>query len=197
MKNVLSSSRIKAFTLTILLVAAVFTSAVTLAYFTDTTSAISNTFSIAEITTHIDETTGQGSGGLWQKSPKIVNDGPSAGFIRARITVSPDLWNGGTGNNKITLKFGSWNGGTFNATADLSLSSTPQNGWIYGGDGYYYYQQVVASGFATNSLFDAVLIGSEVIENFDITIYQEAVVTKSTNSVESLADLKAAFAAVN
>jgi len=197
MKKFVLSNKTKTFTLSILLMMAVFASAVTLAYYTDTTNAISNTFTVAEIKTHIDETTGQGSSGVWQKSPKIYNEGPSKGFIRARITVSPDLWSGGVGSNRIQLKFGTWNGGAFSETSSLQMDAYEHNGWLYGGDGYFYYKSAVEKDHTTDSLFDAVIIGTEVSENFDITIYQEAVATTSTKSVESLTDLKAAFTAVN
>lgn len=197
MKKFVLSYKTKTFTLSILLMMAVFASAVTLAYYTDTTNAITNTFTVAEIKTHIDETTGQGSNGIWQKSPKIYNEGPSKGFIRARITVSPDLWSGGVESNRIQLKFGTWNGGAFSETSSLQMDANEHNGWLYDGDGYFYYKSAVEKDHTTNSLFDAVIIGTEVSENFDITIYQEAVATTSTKSVESLTDLKAAFTAVN
>ena len=69
-------------------------------------------------------------------------------------------------------------------------------------DGFYYYHVVTAPGTdyaVTETLFDAVKIGTSVTQNFDITIYQEAVFAEGyeAGAVVDTDVMVAAFAAVN
>lgn len=189
MKALFQNKRKKAIFLSVILLISVLGVGLTLALVTDVTNVLANTFKIGELTTHIEENVG--SNGL--KQPVIINDGPATAFIRARITVSPDYWDNTDEN--ISLKFGTWDGispirkdvdsdkdvyewpkaGGFAADSTLERNNGTYNDWYCTGDGWYYYTKPVAVGTATTQLFDAVIVGSNVTENFDITIYQEAV----------------------
>ena len=195
MKKIMRNTKTRTFVVSLLLIAGVFASAVTIAFYTDTTQVLANTFTTTEITTHINEVV-SGTGSLINKNPSIYNDGPASGFIRARITVSPDLITNTGDNNYIELITGT---GKLKFTA----GEVTEAGWLFGGDGYYYYNKVVAAGTSTTTLFDQVIIGTKVKENFDITIYQEAVTSKhyegeaNQDNTYNLATLQNAFNSVN
>ena len=217
MKKMILNKKARPFLITIVLLGLILGSAMTLAYYTDSTAALENSFEATEITTVIVEdsvNTNAISSGSVAKNPKVLNNGPATGFIRARVTVSPDILitsqNKPTGieNNKcVTLMID-------RPDTDLSLgidstvlySHDPgvnPKGWIYGGDGYYYYNYVVKVTESTQTLFDYVLIGDSVEQNFDITIYQEAVTSKHYVNSEyegspvNISVIKQAFSDVN
>ena len=90
-----------------------------------------------------------------KKDVKIVNDGPSDAFIRARITISPDK---------------------------AVIVDAPTEDWVLAEDGWYYYKKVVSGPidgkyFSTTSLMTKVIIPADIKEDFDVTVYQEAVGT--------------------
>lgn len=145
-----------------------------------------------------------------KKAVQIENTGKDAVFIRARIVVSPEkLWTDG----KVTLKYGKWNGDEFKAGGtlpqkpkdSLSVDSSDISGeWIYGDDGFYYFNKLVPGtndtekkeDRCTDYLLGAVYLSSEMTteDTLDVTVYQESVVAKGYgNSIE---DQKQAFAAV-
>ena len=173
----------KIFIVTILLVMGILGTATTFSLLTSNTVAVENSFSTAEVTTHIEEEF-EGkveAGSTVKKTPSIVNDGPSNAYIRARITVSPE-------DADITLLLGNWEEMEFTKTAELSQDAGYLNdgdsdgyGWYYNEeDGFFYYNTTTTpdetSEFhVTDTIFDAVFIGEEIKSDFDITIYQEAV----------------------
>lgn len=195
-KELLQNKRFKAISLSCLLLVLVLGVGLTLALVTDVTNSLTNTFNVDDLTTHIEENVG--ANGL--KQPVIINDGSATAFIRARVTVNPDLWDN-TANN-ISLELGTWNGisairedveinkdvyefpeaGGFTQQSENGYLKREDGyvspyGWVYY-DGWFYYNKPVIVGKATTQLFDAIVVGENVKENFDITIYQEAVASK-------------------
>ena len=145
------------FGITIALLFGIIGTAVTFAVVTATTDTVVNHFDAGEVKTHIEEEF-EGKiekNSTVKKNPKIVNDGKSNAFIRARITVSPE-------DAPAELIGGAY---------DVSENSA---GWYAAEDGWYYYSTPVKTGEATKTLFDKVKIG-DTDSNFDITIYEESV----------------------
>lgn len=131
----------------------------TYATLTAVTGDVINSFTGEVIETHIEEPDFPNQdvkpGGSVNKDVKIVNDGPSDAFIRARVTISPA--------EAVTID------GT---TGD----------WVLAEDGWYYYKKVVSGPingekFSTTSLMTKVNIPADIKEDFDVTVYQEAVGT--------------------
>lgn len=214
MKKNITFKKARPFLLSAALIGMIFGSAVTIAYYSDSTEALENSFEATEITTVIIEdnvNTNSASGAIVNKNPKIKNEGPATGFIRARITVSPDILinspskqTGITDDKCITLMIDKGNLDYALALDTNALYSHDNiGGWIYGGDGYYYYNHVVKAGNFTQTLFDYVVIGTAVEDNFDVTIYQEAITSKhyvsSENEVGQVAIsiMKQAFLDIN
>jgi alternate signal-mediated exported protein len=152
------------------------------------TNTVNNTFGLEQINTHIDEPDFPGQevkpGASIKKDVKIVNDGPSDAFIRARVTISPS-------NVGITTSYVEKDeAGNVTKTAELG------DGWEYNkSDGWYYYKKVVPVDESTTALFTTVTLPDDLNQNFDLTVYQEAVGTGSytVNStdikVEKIKDL--------
>lgn len=197
-RELIKNKRFKAVSLSCILLILVLGMGLTLALVTDSTNKLTNTFGVKDLVTHIEENVG--TGGL--KEPVVVNDGSATAFIRARVTVSPDLWDNTSEN--ISLQLGWWdevdnirNGiteeddvkewsehGDFTRAMDLKRvnartlysrgGADGEYGWYYC-NGWFYFNQPVEVNECTTPLFDAVIIGENVKENFDVTIYQEAV----------------------
>lgn len=130
----------------------------TYATLTAVTGDVINSFSGEVIETHIEEDFPEQDvkpDSSLKKDVKIVNDGPSDAFIRARITISPD--------KAVTV-------------------DAPTEDWELAEDGWYYYKKVVSGPingekFSTTSLMTKVNIPADIKEDFDVTVYQEAVGT--------------------
>ena len=192
----------KVFLITVLLIVGIFGTASTFALLTAKTEKVNNSFWVADVNTHIDEKFDGDveAGAIVKKNPAIVNDGPSPAFIRARITISPET--------DLKLLYGNWiknpyEENSFEVKEELTETSNMHN-WSYNkADGFYYYHVVTAPNTdyeTTETLFDAVKIGDSVTQNFDITIYQEAVFAegyKGGDEVEDVADIAKFFDAVN
>ena len=144
----------------------------TYAILTDATGTVVNTFTGEEINTHIKENEDfdkqdvkPGVTLTLNKDVKVVNDGPSDAFIRARVTISPD---------KAV---------TFTGT---------DSKWVLADDDWYYYTEVVAAPkedgtkSSTNSIMTQVNIPKDIEEDFDITVYQEAVGTGQYQAGETV-----------
>ena len=153
----------------------------TYAILTDATGTVVNTFTGEEINTHIEENEDfdkqdvkPGVTLTLNKDVKVVNDGPSDAFIRARVTISPD---------KAV---------TFTGT---------DSKWVKAeGDDWYYYTEVVAVGDSTESIMTKVNIPKDIKEDFDITVYQEAVGTgqyQAGETVDDVEKIRPFFDAVN
>lgn len=178
------------------------------AILTGTTATVTNRFSAGDVNTHIEEELGGkvAAGAVLQKTPRIVNDGPSNAFIRARITVSP-------ADTPLEFRHGIWEQGKFVPDAEnpgTDAGSGEHAGgkareWYYNAaDGFYYFNMVTSPDAPyqqTDTLFDAVEIGKESAGNFDVTIYQEAVYADGLEAgtilpMEKLSEMVAKFEAV-
>ena len=80
-------------------------------------------------------------------------------FVRVRITVTPDIWTPGVINQRGAI------------TIDINTTY-----WTLGPSGFFYYNRVLESGQATQPIFTRVNL-HEHREDFDIMIYQEAVMS--------------------
>ena len=190
----------KVFLITVLLIVGILGTATTFALLTSATGTVVNRFSVGDVNTHIDEEFDGKveAGATIKKTPAIVNDGPSPAFIRARITISPAT--------DLELLYGTWADGNF-TSADKKLKESSEinmHNWSYNeADGFYYYHVVTAPNTeyeVTETLFDAVKIGDSVKQNFDITIYQEAVYAEGYEAGDVVAEtgvIAALFEAVN
>ena len=134
------------------------------------TNTVNNTFGLEQINTHIDEDFPEQEvkpGASIKKDVKIVNDGPSDAFIRARVTISP-------------------------SDVGVITEGMGEN-WEYNeADGWYYYKKVVPEVATetidnkTTSLFTTVKLSKNLKENFDVTVYQEAVGTGQYQAGETV-----------
>lgn len=127
------------------------------------TMTLTNTFTIGEVTTHIEEKTDIQKATI-HKAPVVVNDGPNDCIIRLRVSISP---------KEIA---------DYLAQGNIDYGSD----WKYNtADGFWYYQHVVSVQKQTTPLFtkvegllkeDGTMIDSfSQIKNFEINLYQEAV----------------------
>lgn len=130
------------------------------------TEPLINTFDPGSITTVIEE---EGSGEM--KKSRIRNVGENDCLVRARVTISPAE---AASAILLTGKGEQWN---WSEWAD--------------GDGYVYYEGVLPAGensftgflFEEVKLKDGIAWKSLGIENFDITVYEEAVQTQAYDTV--------------
>ena len=177
----------KTFILALALIVAVLGTGFTIAYMTDKDSITNTVKSIArpDDTTDIEEETGgYDENGYLQKTVTVKNtdeayseDGDyDTAFIRARITVSPDLWE----SREISLYTGNWSGNSFTGSEEvLKTDGKNINGWVYASsDGWWYYTEPVVQGKSTKSLLDAVYSKNpDETADFDVTIYEESVLS--------------------
>lgn len=89
----------------------------------------------------------------------------SPAYIRARITVSPNVWGSDLENDVLILSEGEL----------VTPDHHPGDNWLAGGDGWFYYLSVVQPDESTGLLMDYVAWEKGWAQNFDLTIYQEAV----------------------
>lgn len=128
----------------------------TAAALTRTSNTIVNNFKAADVNTSIVEIVDERpvlSDASIVKEVSIQNDGPTRCFVRARITVSPNIW----------------------TDTEDGISMDILDGWMDGGDGFYYYDKIIEVGEKTDELIKKVRVGKNVTENFDVTVYEESV----------------------
>lgn len=169
LNNILKNRKLK-YGLVSLLAVVLIGGAVTLAYLSKSTEAATNNFAPGEVTTEIEEKP-EVDGSTIKKDPAVKNTGPSACIVRMRVTISP---------SSIAERV---NNGKENA---IGIDFNTAN-WKLEEDGFYYYQGVVPAGGMTNTLFNQITgITDEAgkplkdFEDFQITLYQEAVQTEAT-----------------
>ena len=125
----------------------------TVAYYNSKTDPLTNTFTIGNVETKIEEEFENGI-----KNPKIVNTGKSDCLVRMRYIISPS--NAET-NNGVKL------------TGFDVLWGDKQ------ADDFFYYSQVLKSGESTESLFSRYELNEGLTKQtfvpFEIIVYQEAV----------------------
>lgn len=132
---------------------------VTLALLNSKSDNLENTFDVGSVETELDEVI---SG--MKKQPFVKNVGKSDCYVRVRVAVSPN-------------------------DLGIVLDGIGGEGWIDGGDGYYYYTEPLKPGTQTTYLFDEVILpadwygadGNILADKFvpfDIGLYHEAVQTR-------------------
>lgn len=164
--------------LSLLLVAALCVGG-TLAYLKASDDPVTNTFTLANIHTQIEE----GEGGNEQsKVVSLTNPSTSTGpvWIRARVLVS----SGTAAVNFVTA--------APETKAENTIYVVIGSGWTDGGDGYYYYNKLVAVNETTAPLVNGVYAGAGVdAGTFDVIVSGEAVLGSAGGNAQ------AAFAKIN
>lgn len=140
----------------------------TLAWFTDDEVA-TNTFTVGNVDITLTEPnwTSTGSqdapevypGEPLAKDPTVKNDGKNPCFVRIKVEGLDCLGNAGM----ITYR------------TDYVPGKLGDH-WVDGGDGYFYYDQVLAVGATTDALFDQIVIPTG-LTNGDATTLHNVVVT--------------------
>ena len=164
--------------LSLLLVAALCVGG-TLAYLKASDSPVTNTFTLADIHTHIEE--GEG-GNEKSKVVSLTNPSTSTGpvWIRARVLVS----SGTAAVNFVTA--------APETKAENTIYVVIGSDWTKGTDGYYYYKNLVAVNGTTTPLVNGVYAGAGVdAGTFDVIVSGEAVLGSAGGSAQ------AAFAKIN
>ena len=141
----------------------------TLAYFTDTTETKDNVFTVGNVEIELTEEDWEKEehedvypGEALPKDPCVENKGDNPCFVRIKVTGLDCLG----ANNMITYETG------------YETGKLGEN-WADGGDGYFYYVGVLASGAKTSDLFDQIRIPTTVTNGYDgtydVQVYAEAV----------------------
>ncbi len=143
-----------------------------LAYFTDKDNA-TNTFTVGNVDITLTEPNWEGSGSkdapevypgeALAKDPTVTNVGANPCFVRIKVTGLNCLGNAGN----ITYR-------TDYVTGKLG------DNWVDGGDGYFYYDKVLAVGADTDALFDQIVIptgleNGNATDKYDVVVTAEAV----------------------
>ena len=138
--------------------------AATLAYLSSETPTLTNTFTVGNVTTKIEEEFKPVDYDLYDKNPKVRNTGENDCYVRVRVVCSPE-----------------------GAVEPVDFNSV---NWYDRGDGYYYYvgtednKGVLKAstregelGASTEPLFTQIKVIDTSIDGFEVTVYQEAVQT--------------------
>lgn len=165
--------------LSLLLVAALCVGG-TLAYLKASDSPVTNTFTLADIHTHIEEDKG---GNEESKKVSLTNPSTSTGpvWIRARVLVS-------SGTAKVIFV-----AAAPETKAENTIYVVIGSGWTKNDtDGYYYYNNLVAVNGKTTPLVNGVYAGAGVdAGTFDVIVSGEAVLGSAGGNAQ------AAFAKIN
>lgn len=151
----------------------------TLAYLHASDKGVKNTFEFAQVSTSTDES---GSAAV-EKEPVILNTGKSPVYVRARAIVVS-----GEGSDVLVTE------------DDVKFTYT--DNWLYGGDGYYYYNAILQPGkeSKTDPLFSGVSVTGEKVKNnpkasFSVGVYHESALAPADVDAQwDLGKAKAAFA---
>lgn len=175
----------KILVVSLLLVFSIATVAATMAYFISDTNTVENTFGVGIMDQDVDVDINEK---VYEYTKKVcfenTNDSKSNAFIRARIVFSPESLYGGVGDDAEA-----------NAHPAKVYISGREKPWEYNEkDGFYYYLKAVPVGGETTYLMQEIHPGREVKEDFEITVYQEAVSTiaQPTDAV-TVDEIKARF----
>ena len=145
----------------------------TLAYFTDSKEA-TNTFTVGDVKIELTET-------LWDaeekddvypgeplaKNPVVTNKGSNPCFVRIEVTG----WDCLDPAGDITYR------------TDYVDGKLGDN-WVIGGDGYFYYTEVLEADKFTDALFDQIVIRTDLTNGYDasysLVVKAEAVQAQGT-----------------
>lgn len=154
------NKKLKIVLASLLLVMTVF-AGLTLADLLEKANSLTNTFTIGSIDTEIEEDPPAVVDSKISKQPKIKNTGKNDALVRARVTVSPQ---------SIIDEFG------------IVLEMNTAH-WTDGGDGYWYYNDLLKPSELTEPLFNSVE-GKGIVSDgqinvgladLEIAIYHEAI----------------------
>lgn len=154
------NKKVKIVLASLLLVMTVF-AGLTLADLLEKANSLTNTFTIGSIDTEIEEDLPAVVDSKISKKPKIKNTGKNDALVRARVTVSPQ---------SIIDEFG----------IELEMNTEY---WTDGGDGYWYYKNLLKPSELTKPLFNSVE-GEGIVSDgqinvgladLEIAIYHEAI----------------------
>ena len=140
----------------------------TLAWFTDDEEA-TNTFTVGNVDITLTEPNWEGTGSQdapevypgepLAKDPTVENVGANPCFVRIKVTGLDCL----APASNITYR------------TDYKTGKLGDN-WVDGGDGYFYYNKVLAAGETTDALFDQIVMPTD-LENGDAESEFNVVVT--------------------
>lgn len=147
----------------------------TLAYLVASDDPIINTFKLANVNTEIEE---PGGGNASTKTPEVKNIGESTVFVRAKaVVVTGDGSSVPVTEADLSINY---NNADYHkpASGGNSWEDKADVYWMYGGDGWYYYNRTLVKNDITEPLFDGVTVNSELDEGakFDIYVYHESVI---------------------
>lgn len=162
----------------------------TLALMSSSSNSVTNSFSVADIDTEIEENITNGN-----KQVSIKNYGPSDAYVRARIMVS------GVNPENVKIVDTEPAEGTVDANK-VYLVMKNQDLWVQdttatAKDDFYYYLGVLAKDESSANLLEKVVLGetlaedTEFLDTFSVTIYHESVL--AIDKTANLATVKAAF----
>lgn len=136
----------------------------TLAYLHASSTPVKNTFEFAQVDTEIKE---EGTAAN-EKAPEVLNTGKSPVYVRAKAIVI-------SGEESDVL------------ITENDVIVTYTESWVDGGDGYYYYNQILLPGenSKTAPLFNGVEVIGENVKNnskavFSVGVYQESTVAPAS-----------------
>ena len=170
----------------------------TLALMASPSNSVTNSFSVADIDTEIEENITDGN-----KQVSIKNHGPSDAYVRARIMVS--------GVNPENVEIVSKEPAEGDVVADTVYLVMQNNGtgdkqWTKEdsdtngnySDDFYYYLDVLTKDESSKNLLEKVVLGSNLqkedfLNTFSVTIYHESVL--AINKKADLATVKDSFTA--
>lgn len=143
----------------------------TVAYLIDQTGSITNTFTPANVTPHINED----FNGSVKNDVKITNTGDIPAYIRVKVVVT---WKDEHGN-------------VYGAAPVLGTDYTwqiPGTDWVKGSDGFYYYTKPVPAGEKTSVLLTAcqpVAGRAPAGYSLSVDIHAQAIQAEPTTAVTS------------
>ncbi len=172
----------------LLLAVGILGTASTFSLITANTSMLTNQITVGEVTTKINDETDEDevveAGATLKKVVSVTNTDSEEGvedavtaFVRVRVTVTPEdslIYEPLEDASEKVVILSKRATDTEEAVI-LGVEENKSYGdWIYH-DGYYYYNKPLTAHETTTPLFEAVSIGKKCSQNFDITVYQEAV----------------------
>lgn len=177
MKNFIKDMKTKKIAFAAVALLLIMTVGATMAYFTEKTGAVVNTFKAGDISTDVDEEIEN-----LTKKLTVTNTGNGSCLVRISLTATPEEY-----------------------LAMAEDNPEIKNGlWVDGGDGFWYYQGVLASkgdstdiGFPKSPSFSVTYETTEAfnelsdsekeaaLEDMDVTVYQEAV-QASANGISAV-----------
>lgn len=168
--------------LSVLLVAAVLVGG-TMAYLYASDAAVVNEFKLADVDTVIKE---DPEGAPADKKPTVYNQGDSEVYVRARaVVVTNDESSEPVSAADVNIRYNTED----YTNQDATWENAPENFWIDGGDGWYYYNQSLTKNASTEPLFDGVVVNDVNWDEpdsvkFDIYVYHESVVASAGDSCQ-------------